>query len=149
MEGSGNDSHGERRRPRNSVKQPPDISSCHIASKLCEKIVLEQFRSHRISKNLLSPHQSGNKKHHSTETLNIFGTDTMLEAMGKKELVLLYISKAVDSINHHRLLHNLVNVGASPATVQWFKNYLSDRFLSTESTPPYLIDYQLFTEYPK
>ncbi|CAB4024407.1 Hypothetical predicted protein [Paramuricea clavata] len=107
------------------------ISLLAIASKVCEKIVLEQFSSHRISKNLLSPHQSGNKKHHSTETLNIFGTDTMLEAMGKKELVLLDISKAVNSINHHRLLHKLVNVGASPATVQWFKDYLSDRFLST------------------
>ena len=54
--------------------------------------------------------------------------------MDKKELtalVLLDLSKAFDSINHHRLLHKLANVGASPATVQWFKSYLSDRFQST------------------
>ena len=110
------------------------ISLLAIASKVCEKIVLEQFSSYLISKNLLSPHQSGNKKLHSTETLNIFSTDTMLEAMDKKELtalVLLDLSKAFDSINHHRLLHKLANVGASPATVQWFKSYLSDRFQST------------------
>jgi hypothetical protein len=37
------------------------ISLLVIASKVCEKIVLEQFSSYLISKNLLSPHQSGNK----------------------------------------------------------------------------------------
>jgi hypothetical protein len=36
------------------------ISLLAIASKVCEKIVLEQFSSYLISKNL-SPHQSGNK----------------------------------------------------------------------------------------
>ena len=110
------------------------ISLLAIASKVCEKIVLEQFSSYLISKNLLSPHQSGNKKLHCTETLNIFITDTILEAMDKKELtalVLLDLSKVFDSINHHRLLHKLANVGASPTTVQWFKSYLSDRLQFT------------------
>jgi hypothetical protein len=76
----------------------------------------------------------------------------MLEAMDKKELtalVLLDLSKAFDSINHHRLLHKLANVGASPVTVQWFKSYLSDCFQSTRITPPYLIHYQSLTEYLK
>jgi hypothetical protein len=57
------------------------ISLLAKASKVCEKIVLEQFSSYLISKNLLSPHQSGNKKLHSTETPNNFSTDMMLEAM--------------------------------------------------------------------
>ena len=77
------------------------ISLLAIASKVCKKNVLEQFSSYLISKNLLSPHQSGNKKLHCTETLNIFITDTILEAMDKKELtalVLLDLSKAFDSI---------------------------------------------------
>ena len=133
MEGSGSDSHSEDGDHEVASNNRP-ISLLAIASKVCEKIVLDQFSSYLISKNLLSPHQSGNKKLHSTETLNIFSTDTMLEAMDKKELtalVLLDLSKAFDSINHHRLLHKLANVGASPATVQWFKSYLLDRFQST------------------
>ena len=51
--------------------------------------------------------------------------------MGKKQitaLVLLDLSKAFDSIDHARLLHNLSIVGASPSTVNWFKSYLSSRY---------------------
>ena len=54
--------------------------------------------------------------------------------MDKKKLtalVLLDLSKAFDSINHHRLLQKLANIGASPITVKWFKSYLSGRFQST------------------
>ena len=80
--------------------------------------------------NRLSSHQSGNKSLHSTETLNIYTTDLILEAMNKKEisaLVLLDLSKAFDSICHQKLLQKLSAVGASPALVQWFRSYLSDR----------------------
>ena len=40
---------------------------------------------------------------------------------------MLDLSKAFDSINHDRLLDKLAAVGASPATVQWFRSYLSGR----------------------
>ena len=62
---------------------------------------LEQFSTYLTSNNQLSRHQSGNKKHHSKETLNIFITDAILEAMDEKKLsalVLLDLSKAFDSI---------------------------------------------------
>ena len=83
-----------------------------------------------MSRNRLSSHQSGNKSLHSTETLNIYITDLILEAMDKKEisaLVLLDFSKAFDSICREKLLQKLSAVGASPAVVQWFRSYLSAR----------------------
>jgi hypothetical protein len=49
----------------------------------------------------LSPHQSGNVKAHSTDTLNILVSYTMLEAIDKNKVtavVLLDISKAFDSV---------------------------------------------------
>ena len=83
-----------------------------------------------ISHNRLSSHQSGNKSLHSTETLNIYITDLLLEAMDKKKisaLILLDLSKAFDSISHQRLLQKLSTVGASPTAIMWFQSYLSGR----------------------
>ena len=81
-----------------------------------------------MSHKCLSSHQSGNKSLHSTETLNIYTTDLILEAMDKKKmnaLILLDLSKACDSVSHQRLLQKLSAVGASPATVRWFQSYLT------------------------
>ena len=60
------------------------LSLLVIVSKICEKIVLNQFNSYLSSKQRLKAHQSGNKKYHSTETLNVAITDEILEAMDKK-----------------------------------------------------------------
>ena len=107
------------------------LSLLAVASKVCEKIILNQFNTYLIEHKRLTSHQSGNQKAHSTETLNIQLTDGVLEAMDKMQitaLVLLDLSKAFDSIDHARLLHKLSIVGVSPSTVNWFKSYLSNRY---------------------
>ena len=80
------------------------LSLLEVLSKVCERVALDQFSSYITENQRLSPHQNGNRKHHdSTETLNIYITDKMLEAMDKKHvtaLILLDLSKAFDSINH-------------------------------------------------
>ena len=73
----------------------------------------------------LTKHQSGNKKLHSTEMLNIFMSDIILDAMNKKEmtaLVLLDLSKAFDSIEHSLLLRKLRTLGMSKDEVDWFRS---------------------------
>ena len=58
-------------------------------------------------------------------------TDSILNAIDEKELtavVLLDMSKAFDSMDHEILLLKLQDVGLSPATVNWFSSYLSERF---------------------
>ena len=45
-------------------------------------------------------------------------------------LVLLYLSKTFDSINHQRLLRKLSNVEASKETIHCFSSYLADRVQS-------------------
>ena len=79
-----------------------------------------------MSHNRLSSHQSSNKSLHLTETLNIYITDLIREAMDKKTsaLILLDLSKAFDSISYQRLLQKLSAVGASPAPISWFQSYL-------------------------
>ena len=100
------------------------LSLLTVASKVCEKIVLSQITTYLLNYNRLTVHQSGHKKAHSAETLNIYLTDRILEAMDRKKLsalVLSDLSKAFDSIQHQKLSR----VGESPSTVNWFKSYLS------------------------
>ena len=106
------------------------LSLLEVLSKVCERVALDQFSSYITENQRLSPHQNGNRKHHSTETLNIYITDKMLEAMDKKHvtaLILLDLSKAFDNINHTILLHKLKCAGASSLAIQWFESYLSGR----------------------
>ena len=43
-------------------------------------------------------------------------------------LVLMDMSKALDSINHDMLLFKLRSLGVSPSALEWFKSYLNGRY---------------------
>ena len=106
------------------------LSLLVVASKICERVVLNQLSTYLAENNRFSSHQSGNRKYHSTETINIMVTDCILDAMDKKmltALVLLDLSKAFDSVSHTILLHKLSCIGVSPDAVKWFDSYLSGR----------------------
>ena len=69
-----------------------EIGSNKVASKVCEKIALNQFSEYLTTTGKLTPNQSGNKKHHSTETpCNVAVTDAILAAMDKKMLSALIL----------------------------------------------------------
>ena len=83
------------------------LSMLAVASKIGEKVALQRFSNYLQRKGLLSKHQSGNRRHHSTETLNIFISDFLLDGMDNKTLsalILLDLSKSFDSISHSILL---------------------------------------------
>ena len=61
------------------------LSLLAALSKVCDKVVLNQLMAYLTERGLLSKHQSGNRKNHSTETLNVAVTDTLLEAMDNKQ----------------------------------------------------------------
>jgi hypothetical protein len=106
------------------------VSLLPAIAKICERVALNQLTDYLVRYKRLSRHQSGNKKHHSTETLNIFITDTILEAMDKKHLTALLLqdlSKVFDSIEHSILFAELRSLGISKTFLEWFKSYLSDR----------------------
>ncbi|CAB3993279.1 Hypothetical predicted protein [Paramuricea clavata] len=112
------------------AKNNRPISLLLAASKICERVVLEQFTAYVEQKKCLSVHQSGNRKLHSTETLNLFISDKILKSMDDKEVVaviLLDLSKAFDSINHVLLLKKLQVLGVSDDALCWFKSYLTGR----------------------
>ena len=83
---------------------------------------------------ILTCHQSGNRKFHSTETLSLLVTDHIYKAMDKKEIkamVLIDLSKAFDGICHRTLLAKLKGLDASNEELDWFESYLTNRMQST------------------
>ena len=106
------------------------VSLLPALSKICERAALNQLTEYTTRQNCLTEHQNGNKKKHSTETLHIFMSDMILEAMDQKQvtaLVLLDLSKAFDSIEHGILLRKLRELGVSMQAMEWFRSYLTDR----------------------
>ena len=106
------------------------VSLLPALSKICERVALNQFTEYAIRRNCLTGDQSGNKKQHSTETLNILMSDLALEVMDRKQvtaLVLLDLSKAFDSIDHMSLLKKLRAMGTSKEAIEWFRSYLTGR----------------------
>ena len=86
--------------------------------------------TYMTNKKRLSEHQSGNKKLHWCETLNLMIMDKALEAMDATKVTLvirLDPSKAFDSIDHTTLRVKLQALGISRASLDWFKSYLSER----------------------
>ena len=126
------------------------VSLLPALSKICERVALNQFTEYAIRRNCLSGHQSGNKKRHSTETLNILMSDLALEAMDRKQvtaLVLLDLSKAFDSIDHMSLLKKLRAMGTSKEAIEWFRSYLTGRKQSVrigcKTSEPRLVSYSV------
>ena len=79
-------------------------------SKVCARVAHNQFTTYQVSKERLTPKQSGNKQYHTNETTLIQTTDQILRAMGDKhltEIVLVDMSKAFDSLQHGTLLAKL------------------------------------------
>ena len=106
------------------------VSLLPALSKICERAALNQLTEYTTRQNCLTEHQNGYKKKHSTETLHIFMSDMILEAMDRKQvtaLVLLDLSKAFDSIEHGILLRKLRELGVSIQAMEWFRSYLTDR----------------------
>ena len=60
------------------------VSLLTVASKICERAALNQLMEYMSQKGCLTEHQNGNKKMHSTETLNILVSDMILDAMAGK-----------------------------------------------------------------
>ena len=107
-----------------------------------------QYTEYLTKHKVMTKHQSGNRKNHFTETLNIGVTDMLLEAMDNKQLsivVFLDMSKAFDSVCYDMLLQRILNLGVSPAVHKWFKSYLTDRWqyagIGTTSSAPIVLWY--------
>ena len=104
-------------------------------SKILERIVSKQIFNYLSVNNILDPHQSAFKKHHSTETALTSVLNDLLTTLDDNQciqMVLLDLSSAFDTINHDILINRLYYLGISDAPLLWFKSYLSNRSSSVQ-----------------
>ena len=108
------------------------MSGLSFLSKLVERIVAAQIRSHMDSHDLGNTFQSAYKVGHSTETALLCIKNEIHLALSKgmpTALVLLDLSAAFDTIDHDTLLPCLsARFGFAGSALKWFRSYLQDRF---------------------
>ena len=77
---------------------------------------MRQSNDYLMTHDRLTPHQSGNRSLHSTETLSLLITDDIFRATDSGQITamaLLDLSKTFDSLCHSKLLSKLKLLGTS------------------------------------
>ncbi len=107
------------------------VSNLTFVSKILEKVVAVRVRSHVLSNNLQESLQSAYQQYHSTETALVKVQSDILNAIDRKQavlLVLLDLSAAFDTVDHQLLLKTLTSrFGIKGNALAWFASYLSGR----------------------
>ncbi|KAF2347502.1 Reverse transcriptase domain [Trinorchestia longiramus] len=104
------------------------ISLLPVLSKILEKVISNQLPTHLGNTNLLHQNQYAYRKHTSTQDALLNITDKIYSDIDNKNVTLLLLldfSKAIDSVEHTRLLQKISVLGIA---TQWFQCYLANRF---------------------
>ena len=108
------------------------ISNLQFVSKVTERAVFDQLYTHAIDNDLFPLFQSAYREFHSTETALLRVVNDILFNMNRKHvslLVLLDLSAAFDTVDHHTILLNRLEIsfGVTGSALDWISSYLSGR----------------------
>ena len=106
------------------------ISLLPCVSKIFERVLFNQLYEYFDRNDLLTQHQYGFRKNHSTEfaAMELIDRVANLLELGKIPFNLyIDLSKAFDVLNHDILLSKLQFYGLNELTIKLIKNYLSNR----------------------
>ena len=111
------------------------ISILPLIGKCIEYIVNRQLSDYMESNNLLTKHQFGFRKNHSTTYLMYDLFDNIFDNKAKSctpSIVFLDIRKAFDTVDHKILIEKLKFYGVDGIVILWIQSYLENRYQSTK-----------------
>ena len=116
--------------PSDPANYRPVALTC-TCSKILESIVAADLLQFLSDHELISKHQHGFLKKHSTTT-NLLESvnDWNLSISNWKSVVVAYVDfqRAFDSVSHPKLLHKLSSYGIQGNLLYWFASFVSNRF---------------------
>ena len=110
------------------------ISLLPLPGKILERLVYLQAISYLETNSLLTPKQGGFRAKHSTVGSMADFSDIIYNYTNEgktTKAIFIDFRKAFDTINHQILLNKLTKIGLKTNTIDWFKNYLTDRTQQT------------------
>ena len=115
---------------RSSMDNYRPISLLSCFSKILEKIVCKKLTCFLENNNLISSSQYGFRSGHSTIHPMVQFMNYVSETLNKKQhavAIFCDLRKAFDTCNHTILFKKMEKMGIRGLTLDWFKNYLTDR----------------------
>ena len=109
--------------------RPVSLLSC--VSKILERVVFKHLFNYLRDNQFISPHQSGFQPGDSTTNQLSYLYHVFADALDKKKdvhIVFCDVKKAFDRVWHRGLLYKLQKAGVFGTLLEWFKNYLSNRY---------------------
>ena len=106
-----------------------------LISKIIEKVARGQMNEFFLANKILYNYQSGFRTNHSNNLCLSFLTDKILKGFDEGLLtgmILIYLQKALETINHEILLKKLEAIGFLDNCIQWFQSYRNERIFFTE-----------------
>lgn len=111
------------------------ISITPVLSKLLEKLIIFQLNKFLTKHNIISQHQFGFRKNHTTALLTADLYENMLNStdQGKYHCtVFMDLSKAFDTVDHNILITKLQHYGIRGGPLNLLKNFITNRLTSTK-----------------